>query len=138
MFVFRGISDFSQFIFELNDLKEIKVAEMQDLYNQSLTAGFTSNATGEPHQFAYEQKDQDKFLKLALMVAKGKIAFPYPVPDKNGMPVYHTAEQYELLEDDIQNHEQTLQTKLVMLTAPAPIGAVMNATTVEEVNAIVW
>jgi len=134
----KTIEQWRQENLTLSDAQAAKISEIAAAYQAELTAGFSSLATGAPQQFAYAQKDQDKFLKLALMVAKNKIPFPYPIPNKDGLPVPHTAVQYEELETDIMNFEQALQTKLVLLTAPAPVGSIMNAETVKDVQAIVW
>lgn len=121
---------------QLAEAKATKTAQIQQAYQGALTAGFTSSATGSPVQFAYAQKDQDKFLRLSLMVSKGKITFPYSIPNKDGLPIPFTEAQYEQLETDILAFEQGLETRLVELTAPVPIGAIANATSIEAVNAI--
>jgi len=94
----------------------IRIVQLGDTYNEKLTEGFNSNATGIQYHFRYNEFDQKKFIKVSLMAIKNKISFPVVISDTNGVSVLHTAEQYDTLENDINMFEWVLQNKLEALT----------------------
>ena len=100
----------------LKHAQAIRIAQLGDTYNEKLTEGFNSSATGIQYHFGYNEFDQKKFIKVSLMTTKNKISFPVVIPDINGVPVLHTAEQYDALENDISIFEWVLQNKLEVLT----------------------
>ena len=93
----------------------IRMAQLGDTYNEKLTEGFNSSATGIQYHFGYNEFDQKKFIKTSLMTVKNKISFPVAILDTNGVPVLHTAEQYDTLENDISMFERVSQNKLEAL-----------------------
>lgn len=120
----------------LNNVKQFKISQMKDIYNQKLTSSFSSLATGTVHEFAYDDKSQKKFMKLAIDISDGITIFPVPIPDKDGNVVMHDQIQYQQLRKDISAFEWDLESRLVELVNP--IGLIMNCKTIYDINNINW
>jgi hypothetical protein len=116
----------------LADVQAAKIAQIKDLYNQKLEAGFSSSATGTAYTFGYGATDQMKFMQLAIMVMAGKAVFPVTVHTKDNKDVSHDQTQYNQLVSDIAIFAQPLDVKEHDL-----ISRVQACTAVDEVNAIV-
>lgn len=116
----------------LEQAKNSKIAQVNDLYNQHLEAGFTSSATGTPYVFGYGQTDREKFMQLAISVLSNVATFPVPIPAKDGSNIMHDQTQYNQILIDINTFAWGAQNRLHELTAQ-----VEACTTVDEVNAIV-
>lgn len=117
----------------LEDTKTAKITEINNAYQDALSAGFVSSATGKPLEYDYTPDDRQDFQKLTLAMALGIAQFPVPIGLKDNSVVNHTQEQYIQLLRDIQAFEWGLKEKKRILVAE-----VMAATTVEQVNAIKW
>jgi hypothetical protein len=116
----------------LQNVQEGKIAQIKDLYNQHLEAGFTSSATGTAYIFGYGQTDREKFMQLAISVLSNVSTFPVPIPTKDGSIIMHTQAQYQQILADINTFAWGAQNKLHQYT-----DQVQACTTVDEVNAIV-
>jgi len=116
----------------LLDTQTSKIAQIQDLYNQALSVGFTSSATGEPIQFAYGISDQNKFLKLLVTITAGMVTYPVTVYAKNTTTYSLTQQQVMQLYKDVSTFEMGLEATLHTF-----INQVQACTTVDQVNAIV-
>ena len=117
----------------LEQARPSKLAQINGLYNQSLADGFSSLATGTPYTFGYGQSDREKFTQLAISVLSNIATFPVPIPSKDGEIVIHEQAQYQQLIGDISVFAWTMQNKIQTLSSQVKV-----ATTVEEVNAVVW
>lgn len=116
----------------LAQVQQIKIAQIDDLYEQKLSAGFTSSANGNSLTYGYGQTDRDKFMQLALKVLlKGSSAFPVIVHPKDGSSVSLDQTQYTQLIDDITNFAEPLDTQ-----QHTYITQVNACTTIDQVNAI--
>jgi len=121
---------------QLTDAQIAKTNEIQQSYENVLTAGFSSSVTGTLYQYAYGPLNQLKLMKLALDISAGNVPFPVPIPASDGTIVMHTQSQYNQFAKDISSFEWTLQNKLHGIIGPG--GTISAATTVEEVNSITW
>ena len=72
-------------ILPLEQVRISKLNQINDMYNQSLSEGFTSTATGTSHIFGYSQSDREKFMQLAISVLSGMATFPIPIPQRMEM-----------------------------------------------------
>jgi len=97
---------------KLPEVKVAKIARITDLYNQKLSLGFISSATGTDYTFGYGATDQMKFMQLAILVLSGKAIFSVNIPAKDNTVVSHTQEQYNQLLIDIAVFAQAQNDKL--------------------------
>lgn len=116
----------------LEHIKQAKISQINDFYNQKLSSGFTSSATGEAYIFGYGQSDQMKFMQLAIGVLSNIQPFPVSIPAKDNTMVSHTLEQYQGVLQDIGIFAYTMNGIQHQF-----IDAVNACTTIEEVNSIV-
>ncbi len=116
----------------LAEVQASKIAQIVDLYNKKLSAGFTSSATGTAYTFGYNPTDQAKFTQLAILIINSMATFPVNIPAKDNTIVPHTQAQYQQLLADIATFAQTQNTK-----EHAYISQVNACTTIDAVNAIV-
>jgi hypothetical protein len=120
----------------LAEAQASKTVEIQQSYENTLTAGFSSSATGTSYTYAYGQANQLKLVKLAIDVIAGYVTFPVPIPTVDGTIVNHTQVEYTQFAKDVSTFEWILQNKLH--TYIGPTGSIQTATTVDAVNAISW
>lgn len=116
----------------IDEIKHQKITQITDIYNQKLSEGFTSSATGNAHIFGYGTSDQMKFIRLAIGVMSGIKSFPVDIPAKDNTIVWHIQEQYQLLMQDIGRFDTDMNTLQHQF-----IDQVNACLTIEEVNAIV-
>lgn len=95
----------------LADVQAAKIAQINDLYSQKLTTGFSSSATGTAYTFGYGQTDQMKFMQLAILIMNNMAIFPVNIPAKDNTIVPHTQAQYNQLLIDIATFAQAQNTK---------------------------
>lgn len=131
--IMQSDESFIDFITPLEQVRSSKLIQINDKYNQTLSEGFNSTATGTPHTFGYGQSDREKFIQLAISVLSNIATFPVPIPTKDGEIVLHDQMQYQQLLGDISAFAWTMQVKLQTLT-----GQAKEATTVDKVNEVVW
>lgn len=116
----------------LSEAQTLKIAQINDLYNQKLDAGFTSSATGTPYVFGYSQTDREKFMQLAISVLSNIAAFPVPIPAKDGSIIMHNQAQYQQTLANINAFAWSMQNKLHQFSAQ-----VQACASIDEVNAII-
>ena len=117
----------------LANVQQAKIAELANAYDNSLAAGFTSSASGSTMLYGYTSTDQTKWMKLFIGKANGVIPSSQPVATANGTIVNLTQEQLLQLLVDLETFEQTQENtyhQLLLQNAAA--------TTVDQVNAIIW
>jgi len=119
----------------LDELKASKTSEINTSCSKAITSGFTSSALGTPHTYQSDQTDQ---LNLIGVVAAGTDDyFKCGVTDANGNITWnyelHTIAQLQQVLADGKAHKQALLQKANTLKVQ-----VASATTVAEVEAIVW
>jgi len=119
----------------LAELKASKTSEINSACSKAITSGFTSSALGTPHTYQSEQTDQ---LNLIGVVTAGQDDyFKCGVTDANGNVTWnyelHTIAQLQQVLADGKAHKQVLLQKAGTLKAQ-----VTSATTIAEVEAIVW
>lgn len=116
----------------LNDVKQAKLAEVNSVYNQALTAGFTSSASGIALVYGYSATDQAKFMQDALdVLLEPTTAFPVTVHPKDGSTVTLDQTQYTQLVADIKAFFKPLDAQQHNF-----ITQVNACTTIDQVNAI--
>lgn len=111
--------------------KKVKTEELGRAYESHIVSGFLSSALGAAHSY---QSDLEAQLNLVGSTAAG-VSIPYQCTDANGVTAtrIHTAEQMKQLLMDGANVKINALAKLRNLR-----GAVLSATSVNEVRAIVW
>jgi len=119
----------------LDELKASKTNEINSACEKAITSGFPSSALGTPHTYQSEQTDQ---LNLIGVVTAGQDDyFKCGVEDTSGNVTWnyemHTIAQLQQVLVDGKVHKQALLQKAGTLKAQ-----VTSATTVAEVEAIVW
>lgn len=116
----------------LQDTQALKSNEINTAYNQALSAGFTSSASGTATQYLYNSEAQTAFTKLFLLRANGLLTYPTTVYSATGITIQLTDAQLTQLLQDIAIFELSLKNKQhTFLTQ------VQTATTVDQINAIV-
>lgn len=117
----------------LADVQASKIAQITDLYNKKLEAGFTSLASGTALQYGYDPvQDQPKWMKLFISMNSFIITYPVSVATKDGTILTLTQDQLKQLLIDINTFEWIQEN-----TMHTFVGGVKAATTVDQVNAIV-
>ncbi|UWG96771.1 hypothetical protein LPY66_18120 [Dehalobacter sp. DCM] len=116
-----------------DELKQMKVQEMQLAYQTELTSGFVSNASGESLLYGYNQSDQFNFTKQLNAVNAGIAFYPIMWGTKNSQIVSLNESQYKQLCSDANAFEWGLIGKIRTLA-----GRVMTATTIQELEGITW
>jgi hypothetical protein len=118
----------------LQDVQNAKIAQIRELYYQTLTSGFNVTISNTQYTFGWQSDDMTHMNATQEAINKGFLTFPILYADVNGNPV-SIADQTTL--DSIQStatkfmmaqHQQSL--KLV--------GNVQSATAVKDVDAIQW
>lgn len=117
----------------LVEVQAAKIAEINSAYQNALSAGFTSSATGAPLEYDYTPDDRADFQKFTLTMALGIATFPVPVGLKDNSVVSHTQEQFMILLQDIQAFEWGLKEQ-----KRTKVGQVKESTTVDQINGIHW
>lgn len=87
-----------QWVEDLNELYDNRVAEINGSCEQAITSGFTSSALGTLHHYTSKLDDQ---LNLTGAVLRG-LDMPYACRDEQGVKEFrlHTAEQLRQVGDD--------------------------------------
>lgn len=116
----------------LEQVKNSKLNEIGNAYNQKLSGGFISSATATAHTFGYGQSDREKFMQLAISVLSNIAVFPLPIPAKDGTLVLHDQTQYQQLVQDISAFGWYCQNKHYGYIEQA-----RSAQSIDDVNAIV-
>jgi hypothetical protein len=117
----------------LEDIKNVKIAQLRDFFQQTLNAGFQSSADGTPRTYGFSPTDQANMSHAANVIALGIAVYPIPYADITGAVVELNEAQFKQLVIDAQNFNLTQVNKLRSL-----IAQVKQATTVDEVNAVQW
>ena len=119
----------------LVEVQSSKIREINTLCGKAITSGFTSSALGSAHTYQSEQTDQlnlvgavtagtDDYFKCGVADANGNVTWNYEL---------HTIAQLQQVLADGKAHKQVLLQKAGTLKAQ-----VTSATTIAEVEAIVW
>jgi len=119
----------------LQNKKDIKTNELNTTCAKEITSNFSSSALGDTHIYQSEQTDQlnligvvtagqDDYFKCGVEDTDGNVAWNYKM---------HTIAQLQQVLGDGKAHKQGLLQKANTLKAK-----VASATTVAEVEAIVW
>jgi len=122
----------------LADVQTSKVAQLRDMFTQTLVGGFVSSADGTSRTYGYtptnyDHSDQSNMNKIATQSALGITVWPVEYADIHGSPVPLTQVQFTQLVSDAGKFEMAQTTQLRSL-----IGQAMSATTTNAVNAIQW
>ena len=123
----------------LAEIKSTKVEQLNTLCSSEITSGFQSSALGSLHTYPSTVIDQNNMavnvLSSLYPSLPGEWVTPQLCADNNGMWQYrmHTAEQIQGVGSDGKN------TILALLVKKAGLqDQVMAATTINEVQLIVW
>jgi hypothetical protein len=117
----------------LEEVKQQKIKELDTARDTAIQEGFTSSVTGQELVFGYTEKDQLNILKQTNILTLNPSIDTIMWNTKDGQIVTLTRQQFIDMLNDIQNHENTIWTKYRELATQ-----VEAATTVEEINSIVW
>jgi hypothetical protein len=122
----------------LQDIQNAKIAQLRDMFTQTLCSGFKSSADGTERTYGYtptnyEHSDQSNMNKVSTQILMGTATFPIPYADIIGSPVPLNQAQFTQLVTDAGNFELAQTEQLRSL-----IGQVQQATTTDEVNTIQW
>jgi len=122
----------------LADVQTAKVAQLRDMFTQTLVAGFLSSADGTSRTYGYtptnyDHSDQSNMNKIATQSALGLTVWPVDYADIHGSPVPLTQVQFTQLVSDAGKFELAQTTQLRSL-----IGQVQQATTIDVANAVQW
>jgi hypothetical protein len=114
--------------------KDNKLNELNKVCNQSISKGFYSSVLGEEHFYRFNlEEDQINFNQQATMLLlNASVTSVYWKTEDAGI-LLHSREQFLQLLDDASNHKQNNIDYYWQLK-----NQVLNATTIEEVNSIVW
>ncbi|GIM47049.1 hypothetical protein DNHGIG_25980 [Collibacillus ludicampi] len=117
----------------LEDVKARKIAELDQMCNQTILAGFTSSALGAPHQYDFDEEAQRNFAgTLALLNVDSTItSITWKTVDAG--PLTHTRDQFIQLCRDAFNFKDSQIQKYW-----SKKNQVLQSTTVDQVNAITW
>lgn len=117
----------------LTQTQDAKKAQLWDMYNQTLVAGFVSSASGTSTTYGFSTINQDEMTQVQGAISAGIETFPIDYGDNLGNIVSLTQAQFTALESDA-NRFKWAQVKQLR----ALIGQAMAATTPDAVNAIQW
>lgn len=112
--------------------KEIKIAELDYLCNQTILAGFTCYALGEEYTYSFDTEAQINLSGMLNAITAGLVEEPI-YWKASGTPLPHTFAEFKEVYTDGLKHKNENIKKYWTLKAK-----VEAATTDEEVNAIVW
>lgn len=114
--------------------KNKKLKELDDLCTSEILAGFISSALGVEHQYGFDRDDQDNLDGRMTMIA-GDPTYPdtFLWKTKDAGQLFHTKTQFIKLCRDADTFKDSRIAKYWTLKPQ-----VLNATTEDEVNAIIW
>lgn len=121
----------------LNDIKQTKIQEIDQAYQAEINSTFTSSATGTVLIYDFSQSSQNLWRDLFKAIEKNLIpdtSFPIDITLADGTTVPHTKAQLEQVEADIAMWKFPLYQKYQKLVT----STIPNASTIDEINAIVW
>lgn len=115
----------------LDVIKEQKIAELNELCEQTILAGFTSQTTG--HFYRFNEYDQMNFTQqmLLLLADPGITEVAWKTEDAG--VITHTRENFLAVTREAEVHKRGLMERYWALKAQ-----VLAATTKEEVDAVNW
>jgi hypothetical protein len=117
----------------LADVKKAKLAELQAARDNAIYTSFTSSALGTVKTYNYDREAAQNFRDKALMLSLNPNITTVTWYTLEDGFITHTRDQFIQVCTDGDNHEEPL--KMRYYTLEAQVNA---ATTVDEVNAIVW
>jgi hypothetical protein len=118
----------------LNEAKAAKIAELNQMCNQTILAGFTSSALGQEYHYPFDGEAQANLTgALALLNADPTLTTVEFKVLETGKLVDHTRDQFLQVCKDAFAFKNSMIKKYHDLK-----DQVEAATTIEEVNAIVW
>lgn len=110
-----------------------KIAQLQNMFQQTLASGFTSSANGTAITYGYASTDVINMHGIATALSLGIETWPVNYADIHGNVVPLTQAQFTQLCTDANRFNWAQVSQLRSL-----IGQVESATTVDAVNAIQW
>jgi hypothetical protein len=117
----------------LDDAKKQKLAQLAYFRDQEIYTSFQSSALGTTKTYSYSREAYENFRGKAIMLnLNPNISSVIWATIEDGF-IEHTRDQFITVINDGAAHEETLKMKYYNLEAQ-----VNAATTVDEVNAIVW
>lgn len=124
---------------QLVDAKMAKVGEMSNTYQAQLNGNFTSSATGTALTYSFSPESQSLWKELSDAITANYIPdamFPMPITLPDGTKVTHTKLQLQQIFGEITVRKLMLYGKLQGMITDG--GSIMNATTIDAVNLVVW
>lgn len=121
----------------LDQVKQAKIAELNQSCNQAIVGRFTSTVNGVSYQFSYDQEAQSNFNGTAAAFSRSYItSVVWTAYDVSGNAVRLTlsATDFDTVAKDALNHVNSNISRFRDTLVPQ----VNSATTVSAVNAIVW
>lgn len=134
---FVPVSNIAQL--QLQDAQNVKIGEVTNAYNNELNGTFTSSAMGTALVYDFSPTSQQLWKELSDAINANyipSIAFPMNITLANGTNVLHTKTQLQQIFGEIATRKLQLYGKLQKMIAVD--GNIMNATTLDQVKALVW
>lgn len=117
----------------LADVQKAKIAQLQNMFQQTLNGGFNSSATGTSYLYGFTDKDQTNLSQELNIINAALGTEPVAWAIKNGTVVNHTIAQFKQMCADGNRFKWAQVNQLRSL-----IGQVQSATTTTTVNDIQW
>lgn len=118
----------------LDQAKANKKAELDAAYNQTLLNGFKVTISGVDHVLGWTTDDKTNLNATQTAIDRGFWQFPLYYSDINGDPLLLSSQaDLDIIEQTASKFFPNQHQQILTLKAN-----VQNATTVDEVNAIVW
>ena len=117
----------------LLDYQQNKIYELNVACNNAILAGFTSTATGVPHQYKFDMEYQANLNQELTMLLADISVISVNWPTKDGGVIAHTRLQFIQLCKDSKTFKETNIYRYFGLKAQ-----VMSSTTITQVNTFIW
>lgn len=114
----------------LEEIKKIRLDELEKQYNKDIEGDFISEATGEPISFGYSEKNQLDYSKIATTLSLDSSKQYLTIGSNDGI-INMTKEQFLKFIRDCENRELNMYVKMKEYQYHINI-----AKTVEEVKSI--
>jgi len=116
----------------LEEVKQLKIDQLNDMCNQTISAGFTSDALGSANTYDFKNDDQINLGGMLNAITAGLVTGSI-VWKASGVPQSHTVDQFKQVFADGLQHKNNNIGKYWTLKAQ-----LLAVTNVEDVKAIVW
>jgi hypothetical protein len=119
----------------LDDLKQIKIDELDNTCKNAILANFTATLNGVDYEFTYDMPSQSRFNGVGVLFLNNLITEVPWTAYQNGerIRITLTKDDFNVISLAALAHQNDNVSKYSELYVQ-----VMNATTVDEINQLVW